>query len=214
MRFKRPPPSKEYQDMVRYLFNHLEEAIRLYGEEIIEQLITLFKIPVLKEEDVGEIISYRLDKEELPELTLTLKPNSEKTDMDIRVKMNYCCPSEYYGDIKFHFDVMATLTANGGIDIDPDIKNLTIDSPPACFYTYQDSKFSPVKYGDLEALWYVIIAFLEDWDSCVYEIARQCIYNNMPQIFDELARFKSKGKGGILIDKKLVTENSQKAELQ
>lgn len=213
MRFKKPPPSKEYQDMIRYLFNHLEEAVQLYEDDIIEQLITLFNIPVLTEEDVGEIISARLEEEELPELMLTLKPNTEKTDMDIQVRMSYCCPSEYYGDIKFHFDVLATLADDGAINIEHDIDKLTIDSPPACFYTYQDSKFSPIKYGDAEALWYVIIAFLGDREHQIYEIARQCIYSNIFQIFDEVARFKSKGKG-ILLDKTLLTAKNEKPELQ
>ena len=216
MKLRVTEPDEHHQALIRYVFNHLKDVLRSQDDEgnddLIEQIITLFKIPVITDHDLAYIICKSLDGKDPQKLTLTLKPNKEKTDMDIKVGMNYCCPSSY-GDIEFHFDIFLILTDDGCVIAEPYIEKLTIDSPPACLFTYKYYKYDPDRYGGAEELSDLILACVEDEIKNLRDIACRCVYNNMTVLFDDLARFKSKGKG-ILLDKTLLIAKNGKAELQ
>ncbi|MBV7434910.1 hypothetical protein KRX19_07705 [Cardiobacteriaceae bacterium TAE3-ERU3] len=207
------PASERDSALIRYIFEHLDKAPHprdcIDDYIFLDELIKFFNIPVITEAKLGNIILGGMHDEGALRLRLISTADSEESKLHIRVAMSFCCRSGY-GDIKFHFYLPVTFSENGRFTINQKYEGFTIDSPPACLFTCCSN---PYRYGDMRYLKEVIESCVEEDLAKWCDIARQCVYCNINDIFDELVQLKSRGKG-VLLNKALLVKSGQLSEPQ
>ena len=207
------PESQRKRELVLYIFEHLDKAPHprdcIDDYVFLDEMIKFFDIPVIREATLGNIILGGMHDEGALKLRLLSTPNSEESTLNVRVAMSFCCQSGY-GDIKFHFFLPVTFSENGRFTINQRYEGLAIDSPPACLFT---SCSYPYRYGDMRYLKEVIESCVDEELATWCDIARQCVYCNINDIFDELSRLKSRGKG-VLLNKALLEKSGHVSEPQ